>query len=146
MRRPFLFIDESAFSEPEQTILGPGVAVCQTDPVAAVLVDMQVEENPCPAQGARKGQTVFHQDGLIFDGVPEEGGRGFWGDLEFVGEEPDQFLVGLVTQQIPFGTLVGDGPHTDHRVAKNSQVGSRTDPFNGITVVWDSRVVMRQKG
>ena len=65
--------------------------VLQPHAVAAFLVDVQVERHMIFPQRFREHQAVFHRDGLVLVGAPDEAWRRVRFHLQFIGKQLYQF-------------------------------------------------------
>ena len=76
-------------------------------------------------QGQVEGDGVFGRDECIGRGAEEEGWRGRWGDVEFVGELFGEGWIGGITEEIFGGAFVGVvGGHGDDGIGKDDEVGA----------------------
>src|SRR5688572_1048200 len=122
-------LHEALFLEPEYEVFGPrmdvgeGRLVGQADAVSAFLVNVKVERDVVLLQGGGEVEAVLHFHGFVFDGVPDEAGRGVFGNLLFVGEEFDEFCGGFLAEKIVLRALMGVRPHADDGVAEDAQIG-----------------------
>ena len=78
---------------PDGDIFESGTVVRETDSVRTVGEDVNGEGNLIPAQSQGVVQRVFHRNGCILRGMPEEGRRRIGVDMFFTGDH-FQFRVG----------------------------------------------------
>src|SRR5437667_12831353 len=81
-------LDPPLFLQPENAVPRPGMPfgwiilqAAQAQAVLAFLIDVQVERDACLPQRGGKLQAVFHRHRFVFVSVPDEAGRGGFGDL-----------------------------------------------------------------
>src|SRR6266700_6885932 len=146
-------LDPPLFLEPENAVPRPGMPfgwiilqAAQAQAVLAFLIDVQVERDACLPQRGGKLQAVFHRHGLVFVGVPDEAGRGGFGDLEFVGQFTRQFLRRMRPQQVLFRAFMGELAHGDDGVTKDAKVRTGALAFDGIGRSGLAGVEMGQQG
>ncbi len=92
--------EKAIFLEPEETILGPGMPIGQTNAMPAILIDMQIKGHSCFSEPVSKLETILHRNSLILPGMPDKTGWSVRADLQFIGKRPNQGWIGLITQQI----------------------------------------------
>src|SRR5438477_3846447 len=104
-------LHESLLLEPEQKIICPGMNagkrwfVAQPDSMPAFLINVQIERHARLAQRGGEGERILHRHRCVFISVEEKTRRGFFGHLQFVGEQFHQFRRRVFSEQIVFGTL-----------------------------------------
>ena len=92
--------------------------------MAALFKQVRFARHACLVQGAEQQQSVFHRDGLVLHGMPDEHRWCGGGDLILQRKA----LVGgniLRTGQLHKAVPVGVFPGGDHRVCQQQGVGPR---------------------
>lgn len=118
----------------------------EANPMAAFLIDMEIERDIGFTEGERELQGVFHGDGWIFFGAPNETGRGVGSDLEFIGEAPHISRIWILAEEIALGSGVGEFAHRDDGVAEDTEIGAGRDAVDGIVGVGVARVEVGEEG
>src|SRR4051812_28587546 len=74
----------------------------ETDPVGALLIDMQIERNSVLLQRGGKGERVLHLHRIVLVSMEEKAGRRILCDLLLIRKQIDQLLRRVVTEEVLF--------------------------------------------
>ena len=110
----------------------PGDPVFHAKAMASVLVDVAFKRDAGISQRGDEEERVIHGHAPVFPRVPDEAGRGRGGDVILGGELGAEGFRGVRAEQVVTRAAMRGGFHRDHRIAQDSEVGPRAEPFDGI--------------
>src|SRR5437773_3791705 len=102
------------------------MSIGEADSMTGQLVDVKIERHMVLAEHGGKHHGILDRDALVLIGVPDKTWWSLRSHLQFIGKQLDELGGRVFAQQIIFRALMSEFAHCNHRIAKNSQIRTRT--------------------